>query len=240
MILAAGVGSRMRPLTDSTPKALVPVAGVPMLERVIQRLAGAGVREIIVNVHHLSPQIAAFLKSKDFFGLRIELSLEDKLLDTGGGLKKASWFFDDGRPFLLHNVDVYSTVDFGELLNAHEKNRALATLSVRERQTSSHLLFDAKGRLRGRESANGSINWAGTPLPGAQRLGFDGIHALSPEIFPLLSESGAFSIIKAYLRLAAGGQKIRGFRADAYYWADVGSPEKLEVIHKNFPGNFCG
>src|SRR5208282_91311 len=153
MILAAGLGTRLRPLTDDRPKALVEINGRTLLEITIQRIAAFGVREVIVNVHHFADRIAAYLKSKNSFGLRIEISREDDLLlDTGGGLKKAAWFFleDTNRldePFLLHNVDVISTIDFGRMVQVHNHNRALATLAVQQRATSRYLLFDEQHQL---------------------------------------------------------------------------------------------
>src|SRR5512137_3047768 len=163
MILAAGVGSRLRPLTDGTPKALIDVGGVPMIEHVIRRLTAAGVTEIVVNLFHLGDQIVDFLASRGNFGLRIEFTREAKLLDTGGGLKNAAWFFDDGRPFFLHNVDVLSEIDLGALLRRHRDVRALATLAVQSRPSSRRLLFDNGGRLCGRESPEG-VEWASGPV----------------------------------------------------------------------------
>src|SRR5271170_4726605 len=137
MILAAGLGTRLRPLTDSRPKALVEVAGRTLLEITLTRLRSFGIREVIVNVHHFAEMLAEFLKAKSNFGMTIEISREEVLLDTGGGLKKAAWFFrEEQEPFLLHNVDVISTVDFEQIMNAHKASGALATLAVQERETS--------------------------------------------------------------------------------------------------------
>src|SRR5581483_4653603 len=147
MVFAAGVGSRLRPLTDERPKALVEVGGVSMLEIVVRRLIHAGVDAIVVNVHHFPEKIEAFLKAKRNFGIRIELSRETELLETGGGLKKVARFFDDGRSFLVHNVDVLSDLDLGRLRKAHESQTALATLAVRDRPSARRLLFDERGRL---------------------------------------------------------------------------------------------
>src|SRR5229473_1285608 len=158
MILAAGLGTRLRPLTDNIPKALVELNGRTLLEITIERLKSFGVTETIVNVHHLAEKVAAFLKSKTNFGIRIELSREDDLLlDTGGGLKKAAWFFQEensAEPFLLHNVDVLTTIDFRQMLEAHKKSSALATLAVQQRPSSRQLLFDDKGFLCGRRINN--------------------------------------------------------------------------------------
>lgn len=222
MVLAAGIGSRLRPLTDACPKALIEVGGVAMLELVVRRLIAAGTSEIIVNVFHFPELIADFLKSKNNFGIRVELSRETALLDTGGGLLKAAPFFDDGKPFLVHNVDVLSEVDLGRLHKTHLESGALATLSVRSRPSGRYLLFDGQGRLCGREAKGGERIWARAPVDNAQRLAFDGIHVISPEIFPKMTESGVFSIIAAYPKLAGEGETIAAFRADDYYWKDIG------------------
>ncbi len=147
MILAAGLGTRLRPLTDDRPKALVEVAGHTLLEISLRRLRQFGIREVIVNVHHFADMVLAYLKKNDNFGMRIEISREDALLDTGGGLKQAAWFFqensnDSNEPFVLHNVDVVSTIDLDRMMQFHRKSNALATLAVQKRETSRYLLFD--------------------------------------------------------------------------------------------------
>lgn len=231
MILAAGVGSRLRPLTDRMPKALVEVGGVPMIERVIGRLASAGVTDLVVNLFHLGDRIVEFLASKGDFGLRIQFTCEAELLDTGGGLKNAAWFFDDGRPFFLHNVDVVSEIDLTALLRFHEDTGPLATLAVQPRPSSRHLLFDTNGRLVGRETSEG-VEWAYGPVVPVERLGFTGIHVVSPAIFFRINETGAFPITRPYLRLAGEGEKIVAFRADGNYWQDIGSAAKLEAARR--------
>src|SRR5258708_12256500 len=155
MILAAALGTRLRPLTDNRPKALVELSGRALLEITLSRLRTFGVTEVIVNVHHFADQVIDYLKSHNNFNMRIEISREDVLLDTGGGLKKAAWFFleDSSRldePFLLHNVDVISNIDVRAMLQFHTENQALATLAVQSRETSRPLLFDAHNQLRAR------------------------------------------------------------------------------------------
>ncbi|HYA62509.1 MAG TPA: sugar phosphate nucleotidyltransferase, partial [Candidatus Sulfotelmatobacter sp.] len=157
MVLAAGQGTRLRPLTDERPKALVEIGGRTLLEITLWRLRAFGVREVIINVHHFADMIVEYLKANGNFGLRIEVSREKVLLDTGGGLKKAGWFFLEDvqtldEPFLLHNVDVISTIDFGCMLQAHRERQALATLAVQERETSRYLLFDEQLQLCGRRA----------------------------------------------------------------------------------------
>jgi NDP-sugar pyrophosphorylase family protein len=232
MILAAGVGSRLRPLTDETPKALIDVGGAPMIERVIRRLKTAGVTEIVVNLFHLGDRIVEFLASRGNFGLHIAFSRESELLDTGGGLTNAAWFFDDGRPFFLHNVDVMSEIDLGGLFQFHHENEALATLAVQSRPSSRLLLFQRDGRLCGRETREG-VEWAKSPVPAVERLGFTGIHVVDPAIFPKMTETGIFSITQAYLRLAGEGERIVACRVDESYWQDIGSAEKLARARKH-------
>ncbi len=227
MVLAAGLGTRLRPLTDSRPKALVEVAGRPLLEITLARLREFGVREVIVNVHHFADMVVEFLNAHDF-GMRIEVSREDLLLDTGGGLKKAAWFFlEDGidAPFLLHNVDVISTIDLARMVAFHNEHQALATLAVQDRKTSRYLLFDAQGELCGRRV--GTQDEIARPAEGLQPLAFSGIHVISPRLLHMLDEEGVFSIIPVYLSLAAKGEKISAFRADEFYWRDLGKPESV-------------
>ena len=235
MVLAAGVGSRLRPLTDEIPKALLDVGGAPMIERVIRYLKSAGVTEVVVNLFHLGDRIVGFLASKDDFGLRIEFTREAELLNTGGGLKNAAWFFDDGRPFFLHNVDVLSDIDLDGLLRLHRQVGALATLAVQSRPGSRQLLFDRSGRLCGRESPEG-VEWAAGPVNDVERLAFTGIHVIDPRILPKMTETGAFPITRTYLRLAGDGGRIVAHRADGRYWQDIGSPEKLEAARKRAAG----
>jgi NDP-sugar pyrophosphorylase family protein len=233
MVLAAGLGTRLRPLTDNRPKALVELAGRTLLELTLTRLRAFGVREVIVNVHHFADQIVEYLKANANFGMRIEVSREDVLLDTGGGLKKAAWFFleDSARadePFLLHNVDVISTIDFAKMVQAHKANRALATLAVQKRESSRQLLFDEHLQLCGRRAGRDSQPEIVRPSPHLEPLAFSGIHVISPHLLPMLTEDGIFSIIAPYLRLARRGEQIRGFRTDAYYWRDLGRTEDLQ------------
>jgi len=231
MILAAGLGTRLRPITDSLPKALVEINGRTLLEITIERLKAAGVRELIVNVHYHAEKIVVYLKSKNDFGIRIAISHEDDLLlDTGGGLKKASWFFLKGEsdePFILHNVDVLSTIDFHQMLRCHKESTALATLAVQQRESSRQLLFDKDHLLLGRRKSGAADEIVRTS-DNLQPLAFSGIHLISPRLLNLVTESGVFSIIDTYLRLATSGEKILAFRADSFYWRDLGRAEDLK------------
>lgn len=240
MILAAGLGTRLRPLTDDRPKALVEVAGRTLLEITLSRLRHFGVTQVIVNVHHFADMMVAYLKKNSNFGMRIEISREELLLDTGGGLKKAAWFFlEDStsldQPFILHNVDVISTIDLNRMAQFHKERQALATLAVQQRETSRYLLFDEQLRLCGRLSG---ADQRAEFLRGSQELlvqalAFSGIHILSPRIFPLIDD-GAFSIINSYLRLGDEGKNIFGFRADEYYWRDLGRPDNIAQAEMDF------
>lgn len=230
MILAAGLGTRLRPLTDNRPKALVEMSGRTLLEITLSRLRAFDVREVIINAHHFADMILDYLKAHDNFGMRIEVSREDVLLDTGGGLKKAAHFFladSGGEPFIVHNVDVISTIDLRRMAQFHTQHRALATLAVQDRETSRYLLFDDQLQLCGRRSGRGQQDEMVRALGSAQVLAFCGIHVVSPRLLAMLTEEGAFSIINSYLRLAAAGEKILAFRADGYDWRDLGTPENL-------------
>ena len=164
--------------------------------------------------------------------MRIEISREDALLDTGGGLKKAAWFFLEDpsqveRPFLLHNVDVISTIDLKRMLKFHEEHQALATLAVQDRETSRYLLFDVQNLLCGRRHGRDGEMQMSRPARQTRQLAFSGVHVISRRLLPLITEQGTFSIIDSYLRLAAHGEKILAFRADEYYWRDLGKPENI-------------
>jgi NDP-sugar pyrophosphorylase family protein len=239
IIFAAGLGTRLRPLTDKRPKALVEINGRTMLEITISRLRSFGVGEVIINVFHFADMIESYLFANNNFGLRIEISREETLLDTGGGLKKAAHFFlknsrqdsgDSGNgpsqpeePFIIHNVDVLSTIDLDRMVQFHKSNKALATLAVQDRKTSRYLLFNDQLQLCGRRSGSELVDGR----PGMHALAFSGIHIISPRLLPMLSEDGAFSIISSYMRLAAEDEKILAFRADEYYWRDLGKPESI-------------
>ena len=244
MILAAGLGTRLRPLTDDRPKALVEVAGHTLLEITLRRLHSFGIREVIVNVHHFADMVVEYLSKNDNFGMRIEISREDVLLDTGGGLKKAAWFFlEDSReadePFVLHNVDVLSTIDLDRMVQAHRKNQALATLAVQNRETSRYLLFDEQNQLCGRQAGRDKAPERVRPSAQTEALAFSGVHVISPRFLALMTETGAFSIITSYLRLAGCGEKILAFRADKFYWLDLGKPENVMQAAEDLRNNVC-
>ena len=232
MILAAGLGTRLRPLTDDRPKALVQINGRTLLEIALARLRAFGIVEVIINAHHFADKLADYLKANDDFGMKIEVSREDVLLDTGGGLKKAAHFFLAGNPqsedpILVHNVDVISAIDLARMAQVHTTNKALATLAVQDRETSRYLLFDEHLHLCGRRIGRDAPFEMVRPSRQVEPLAFSGIHIVSPQLFEKLTEQGVFSVITSYLRLAGQGEKILGFRADEYYWRDLGRPDDL-------------
>jgi NDP-sugar pyrophosphorylase family protein len=237
MVLAAGLGTRLRPFTNDRPKALVEVNGRTLLEITLARLRAFGIQNVIVNVHHFADKVISFLKKHDNFGMHIEVSREDVLLDTGGGLKKAGWFFlehsdepakSDAEPFLLHNVDVVSTIDLQRMVKFHKDNRALATLAVQQRDSSRYLLFDEQLQLCGRKIGRQAKPEIVRVASNTEALAFSGIHVISPRLLKLMKEEGIFSIVDSYLRLAGSGEKIVGFRADEYYWRDLGKAADLQ------------
>lgn len=237
MVLAAGLGTRLRPLTDDRPKALVEVAGRTLLELTLLRLKSAGISDVIINTHHFADKVADYLSAHANFGMNIELSREEVLLDTGGGLKHAAHFFQNSEePFLLHNVDVLSDIDFASMLRHHRNSGALATLAVQDRPTSRYLLFDESGRLCGRRSGPDSPDTPIEQVRPARTLharAFSGIHIISPRIFPLMHEDGVFSIIPVYLRLAAAGESIHSYPADQNYWRDLGKPAQIAAASQD-------
>ena len=218
MILAAGLGTRLRPLTEDRPKAMVEVSGRTLLEITLERLRQCGVGEVIVNAHHFADMIVDHLVANDNFGMHIEVSREESLLDTGGGLKNAAWFFLDDpdrldEPFILHNVDILSTIDLERMVEFHRDSETLATLAVQDQDTSRYLLFDEQDQLCGwRSKADGKTKLVGSSSR-PQPLAFCGIHVVSPRLLPMIREQGVFSIIDAYLNLAARGCKIVAFHA---------------------------
>jgi MurNAc alpha-1-phosphate uridylyltransferase len=240
MILAAGLGTRLRPLTDHIPKALVEVAGRPVLEHVARRLVDAGATRLIVNVHHHADQIEAFVQEVDGFGVDTVISREEgkEPLETGGGLLRARSLFRSEGPFLLHNVDVISEMDLAALHAAQIDRGPLATLAVRARPTSRPLLFDDRGlygwadRRTGREAHRLVREPVGKPL----EFAFLGVHAIAPVIFGLLTETGRFSIVSAYLRLAGEGRIILPYDAGDSRWLEIGNVERLEEARRVLGG----
>ena len=232
MILAAGVGSRLKPLTDEMPKALVPICGRPMIEHVILRLKAAGFNRIVINVHHYGQQIIDFLSANNNFGTHIQISDErDYLLDTGGAIKKAARFLQGKEPFLVHNVDIISDIDLGAFYRQCVDSPALATLLVSRRDTSRYLLFDDENRLcgwRNRDTGEVKSFYPDFNPSRYQALAFSGIHIISPQIFEWMEEwTGKFSIINFYLSICAKAD-LRAYQAPNLTLFDVGKPDFLK------------
>ncbi len=234
IIFSAGLGTRLKPLTDTMPKALVPVAGKPLLQWNIEKLIAAGCSLIVVNVHHFPDMIRDFLEKNDNFGITIRISDEsDELLDTGGGLLRAMPLLRTGEPIIAHNVDVISHLGMKTLIQFHSDNNALATLVVRDRQTQRYLLFDNSMLLCGwMNKATGEVKHAGRLCEGKQNpFAFSGIQVISPEIFTLIQQRGKFSVIDAWLSLATQN-RILGFEDNSELWMDLGRQEQLEEARK--------
>ncbi len=232
MIFAAGLGNRLKPLTDTTPKALIPVNGRPMLEHILLKLKAAGFREIVINVHHLGDQIIDFLNANNQFGLKIDISDErDYLLDTGGGIKHAARFLAGSEPFLVHNVDILSNVDLKAIYDAHLQSRTIATLLVNKRQTSRYLLFNEEHQLcgwRNRDTGEVKSHYPDFDPEKYTEFAFGGIHVMSPEIFEWMDEwTGKFSIINFYLSICAKA-RIQAYEAANLQLMDIGKPDTLK------------
>lgn len=238
MIFAAGLGTRLKPLTDTMPKALVPVGGKPLLQHTLEKLKLSGFDEIIINVHHFAEQIIDFVEQKNHFGIRIVFSDErEMLLDTGGGIKKASWFFDDDQPFLVHNVDILSNIDLHDLYAFHLKTHSPATLVCSRRQTSRYLLFDGENHLKG--WINEKTGEVKSPFPNFdpkvhQKLAFSGIHMLQPVVFHYMKNfPDQFSIIDFYLSICNGDAPSCLIPKNLQL-IDVGKPDSLSEAEKMF------
>ena len=226
MILAAGLGTRFKPWTDHHPKALAKVNGVSLLERNMLYLRSFGIREILVNVHHFADQIRDAIIANDGWGNNISISDEtDEVLETGGGLKKAEAFFDQGS-FLLMNVDILTDMDLGKMISIHEETKPLATLAVTRRKSSRYFLFDRKNRLSGWRNTKTGEEKIAIPQTGLEEKAFSGIHLISPGIFPLMHQQGKFSIVDVYLDLAAE-KTILGFDHTGSRLIDVGTVESV-------------
>lgn len=240
MILAAGRGTRLYPLTRDIPKALVPLNGTPLLEMQLRRLRQCGFHEVIINIHHLGQQIIDFLKSRDDVGMKIMISDErDRLLDTGGAIKKAMSLLGDSEPVLIHNVDVVTSLDPGALLKRHLQSGALVTLCVQQRPSSRHFLFTDDDRLCGwRNQETGEEKKVTSGCIPLKQRAFSGIHAIGPGFYEKVSmhrcfpeKQDVFSIIDAYLCLAAS-EKVLGFDHSGSVWFDIGRDQQLKAAEK--------
>lgn len=233
MILAAGMGTRLQPLTEHTPKALIEVGGHTMLDISLAFLRKHGINDIIINVFHLAEKLKKYAKLKEKEGFNIDISNETgELLDTGGGLKKASWFFEGEEDFVLLAVDVLTDLDLNAMILNHQKNRALATLAVKERNTSRNLLFDSSDMLAGwKNNQTGEIKNVQGKLP-QKALGFSGIHVINTKLFELIDHNNPFSITNFYLE-QAHNQKIIAFEHSDGIWLEFGRIENITDAEKN-------
>lgn len=234
MLLAAGLGTRLRPLTDHTPKALLDVGGVPILERVARHLIDAGADRLIINLHHLGEQIRAYAEARRVgWGVEVAYSEEPGgALETGGGVMNAVSLFRGDAPFFVHNADILTDLPLRSMYQAHLAAAPLATLAVMERKTSRFLLFDDRGLLGRADEGKGIRIQVREPEGEILALAFAGVHVISPEFLRLTTERGAFSILDPYLRLAGEGVKILPFRVDGSQWTDIGKPEQLEEARR--------
>lgn len=236
IILAAGVGSRLRPLTDRIPKALVEVAGVPILERVARRVVDAGARRIVINTHHHAEQIEAFVQQAGGFGTDVRFSREtgEAPLETGGGIKVAARHLELRGPVLVHNVDILTDLSLPALMAAHDPE-AVATLAVADRETRSPILLDDHGVL-GVRYPSGGERTARPPRGPVRDAAFCGISVISPGLPALMTETGAFSVIPVYLRLIGEGRSVGAWDVGDAAWTDIGTHEQLAEANRRFAG----
>lgn len=234
MILAAGLGTRLKTLTKHKPKALVELNGKPILEHLILKLKSQGFNDFVINVHHFADQIEDFLKENKYFDSNIEISDErTMLLETGGGLLKAEHFLSNSKSFIIYNADIFSNIDLRQLISFHKENNSLATLVVKDRSTSRKLLFDENNTLcQWKNYKTNEIKEARAPVGELTPFAFSGIHIINSEIFKYISETGKFSIIDLYLRLAKK-HKISAYEMKHSYWFDLGKPENI-IQAENF------
>jgi NDP-sugar pyrophosphorylase family protein len=230
MILAAGKGSRLRPITDKVPKVLVEINGVPLLEHAILFLKHYGVKEVVINLHHHAEQIVEFLRSRRNYHMHIDFSDEtEELLDTGGGLNKARWFFTDGKPFFVMASDIVTDLDLAALRTFHYHHRPLATLAVKKRKSSREFLFDETYLLAGWHSnITGETRLLRT-VRKPHAIAFSAIQVVDPVVFNLVTEKGPFSLTDLYLRLA-GSHEIKGFEHNDSHWFEFGRIENLKAL----------
>lgn len=243
MVFAAGLGTRLRPITDSIPKALVEVAGKPALEHVLLKLKSAGVGEVVVNIHHFPDLVRSFLRSNSNFGLDIHVSDESRLLlDTGGGLLAARRWLDGSEPIIVHNADILSDFPLQPMVAAHERSAADATLLSQPRISSRRFLYDASGRLRGWGRSDGSQTIPeGLDPEGLVPLAFGGVSVVSPTIFVYLQlysqSSGEVFSTTPFYASNTNALNIRAYvPAEPYRWFDIGKPQTLGAARASFAG----
>lgn len=234
LILAAGLGTRLRPITDRVPKAMVEVGGAPLLTWVARRLIDAGTDRIIVNVHHHAERIIEFVEAEGGLGVDTRISLEaDRPLETGGGLLHAAPLFRRNAPFFIHNSDIITEIDLGALYHAHAADvEAMVTLAVGGRESDRYLVFDDHGMSGYGNDRTGERVVVREPVGSPRHLPFAGIHVADPRLLDRITEEGVFSIIRTYLRLAREGVRIAPFDIGDALWLEVGTHERLERARK--------
>jgi NDP-sugar pyrophosphorylase family protein len=232
ILLAAGLGTRLMPITKNTPKALVKIQGKPLIQHQLEKLKANGFTEVLINVHHFGNQIIDFLNIHNNFGLKITISDEkDKLLDTGGALKKASDFILGNEAVLIHNVDVIGDLALKLMMETHIKSGALATLAVRKRDSSRYLYFDAENKLCGWENLKSGEKKGECSRKRTVQAAFSGIHIISPKFIELFPSEEKFSIIDLYVSLSKS-HSILAYFHDDNLWFDVGTHESLAKAEK--------
>jgi MurNAc alpha-1-phosphate uridylyltransferase len=230
MIFAAGIGSRLKQYTQNTPKCLMPLGDTTILERVVTRLKGVGVSEVVINIHHHPEQVIEHVRSRGDFGIKVHLSHEPTLLNTGGGLKKVRDIFRGERAFFVHNADIHYTGDLASLLDAHHRRSTVATLGIMNITLDSGLFFDSEQRL---------VGWTGsTPCASdqAKLYSFSGISVCSEELFSYMDEAEKFSIIEPFIAAARSTGRVFGAEIDHLSWVDIGTPERLEALRQSLKG----
>ena len=233
LIFAAGKGTRLKPFTDSHPKALALVNDVPLLERNIKYLQSFGVTEFVINVHHFGEQIVEFLEKNNHFGAKIDISDEkDELLETGGGLLFAQKYLENEENFLIMNADILTDLNIHELVKFHETHLPLATLAVSDRNSSRKLFFNSEMVLKGWMNKNSGETKMAEFNNNFKELAFSGIHCINSSIFDKIKRRGKFSIMEEYLDLMFENN-ILGFQHEARL-IDVGRPESVIEAEKHF------
>jgi len=235
IILAAGLGTRLKPLTDSTPKALVKIKNHTLLELQIKKLKAEGFNEIIINVHHFADLIKNYLDQNNFFDCSIEISDEsEKLLDTGGALKKAAHYFSNGAPFLVCNVDILSNINLKKLVDDDLSSSSIATLAVKDRTSSRKFLFDKNMTLSGwMNEKTGEQIISKSNLTEFSSYAFSGIQIIDPNLFKYFPDKDVFSLVDLYLA-ASKREKIIGYVHNEDEWMDLGKIENLSQAEKLF------
>ena len=239
LLFAAGLGTRLKEHTQDKPKAMVYLAGKPLIQHAIEHLKKYGITDITINVFHFAEQVISFIEENNYFGIKIHISDErDQLLDTGGGLKTAGACLRGNEPILIYNVDVISNLDLNTLMKYHQEQNALTTLVVRSRETSRYLMFNQNLQLAGWKNFSNGETIVSRPelFADAQPLAFSGIHIIQPELLNLITEEGKFPIMDLYLRLAKE-YSIKAFIDQSDLWMDLGKPDQLLAAEKLFMSN---